>query len=99
MRDGIKKTLELLYQLAKRIVLRNRFPFFLQFMIFRFFCYKKGLVLFKKLRRQYGRDCTICICPYKGTGDVYLAAAFFKDSELDKEKNIFCVIGASNRKI
>ncbi len=99
MINGIKKSLQPSYQFVERIVSGTNFPTFLQFKIFRFFYYRTGLKIFKKLHRQYRQDCTICICPYKGTGDVYLASAFFKGSAFDTKKSVFCVIGASNKKI
>ena len=94
----LKKIANYLLRFSRKVIFDVRFPAFLQFPIFRFVYYRRGIAIYKKLRKQYG-DCTICVCPYKGTGDVYLAAAYFKDSENDKKENVFCVVGASNKKI
>lgn len=80
------------------VIMDFKFPTILQFAILYFIKYRKSLSLYKKLRKQCG-SAAICICPYKGTGDVYLAATYFKDSADDKEDSLFCVIGMSNEQI
>lgn len=61
---------------------------------------KRGEKLYFSLSRKYKENSiNMNICPYKGTGDVYLAAGFFNKSELKKSKYIFCVIGKSNEKV
>lgn len=59
---------------------------------------KLGEKLYFSFLKKFGDDVQINICPYKGTGDVYLAAGFFKEQE-KKENNVFCVIGKSNQNI
>lgn len=71
------------------LVLSFRFPTAIQFSAVYFARYRRGLSIYKKFRKQYGNG-AICICPYKGTGDVYLTAAYFKDSEDDKKESFLC---------
>lgn len=99
MRNIIRKTLQPSIQYLKKIFLSKSCPSFLQFAIFKFKYYRRGISILKSLHNRYGSNFVLNICPYKGTGDVYLAAAYFKDSKFDKEGNIFCVIGSSNKKI
>lgn len=62
-------------------------------------CYKKNLLAGEKLSLEK-RD--IFLCPYKGTGDVYLALSFLKNfyASFDaKQEPCVCVVGNSNKKI
>lgn len=58
-----------------------------------------GYKIYKNLLKKYGDSVAISICPYKGTGDVYLAAGLFSNSVLKHENNVFCVIGTSNEEV
>lgn len=59
---------------------------------------RKGFVIYRKYLKKYGPNVKLLICPYPGTGDVYLAAGFALNLELD-DNAVFIVIGYSNRKI
>lgn len=59
---------------------------------------KKGQELYQNYLQKYGDDVLVVLCPYPGTGDVYLAAAYMENYAKRNEINnyIFCVIGGSN---
>lgn len=60
---------------------------------------KTGEKLYFFFLKKYGDSVQVNICPYKGTGDVYLAAGFFKECQNEISNQIFCVIGKSNQNI
>ena len=39
----------------------------------------KGFRIYSKLLKQYGKDVQIFICPYSGTGDIYLIGTYWKE--------------------
>ena len=94
----IQEKLRQILLFSKKITYNIHFPAFFQFPIVKFVYFRHGISIYKKLHKKHANT-MICICPYKGTGDVYLEAAYFKNSADNKNENIFCVIGASNRKI
>jgi len=62
---------------------------------------KKGQDLFETINKTYRADIPIIVCPYAGTGDVYLAAAclggYIRKNNI--QDFVFVVIGAANVKI
>lgn len=46
---------------------------------------KRGYDIYNKYQRKYGKDTFIFVCPYQGTGDVYMAGGYFQEY-LRKEK-------------
>lgn len=62
---------------------------------------KKGENLYNHIKKQYGENIYTVICPYSGTGDVYLASGFLKEF-LNKNSisdYVLVVIGKSNYNI
>lgn len=61
----------------------------------------KGARIYSSLIQKYKDKSNIYIniCPYQGTGDVYLAAGYFNKSADKSEPHVFCVIGKSNYNI
>ncbi|MBR1912088.1 MAG: hypothetical protein IJ828_07000 [Treponema sp.] len=59
----------------------------------------KGFEIYSALLKKYAENTFVNICPYQGTGDVYLAAGYFNKSSFKSEPHVFCVIGKSNYKI
>lgn len=62
---------------------------------------KKGEKLYSKIKREYGEDTYLVLCPYPGTGDVYIAAINFKEYMMKNNiRNVtWVVIGAANKKV
>ena len=48
-----------------------------------------GLSLYNKLQSKYSTDTYIFLCPYVGTGDVYLASLYMENYALKIWKNFY----------
>lgn len=62
---------------------------------------KEGLVLYEKIRERYGRDSYVFLCPYPGTGDIYMACSFFGEycRQNGIDEYIFLVVGENCKKV
>lgn len=82
MKELIKRMLRFLWYRRgyREKILNIEFSTIFQFKAFCFVYYRRAIKRLRRLYAKYGENCTVCVCPYKGTGDVYLAAAYFKDS-------------------
>lgn len=61
----------------------------------------EGLSLHKKLKKKYGENCPIFICPYTGTGDIYLIGLLLGHF-LEKEQigdYVFVVVSSACKKV
>lgn len=79
--------------------LYNEFPCCLPLEVFNRIRIHNGFKIYASLLEKYGDSVSVSICPYKGTGDVYLAAGYFNKSALKTENYVFCVIGKSNEAV
>lgn len=58
---------------------------------------EKGIDIFEKIQRKYSDEHFMFLCPYPGTGDIYMACLYFR-AYCEKhgiEKYIFAVIGGN----
>lgn len=83
--------------LKKNILRLNRKPELLLFLLLSAY---RGELYYKKLKKEYG-DVPIYLCPYTGTGDIYLIGTFWE--EYIKRNNIndyvFVVISKACKKV
>ena len=69
--------------------------------VYRYLCSAlKGKIIYKKLKKEYN-DASIFLCPYTGTGDIYLIGTFWDEYVTTNNINnyVFCVISKACLKV
>lgn len=56
----------------------------------------KGYALYQKLCEKYSQDFLFCVCPYPGTGDIYMACSYLGEYLLKKQIKNFVLIVTKN---
>ena len=61
----------------------------------------RGFLIYKRLNRSHGKQCHYYICPFKGTGDIYLIGLLFNEVRKNHPsgKSIFTVVNTASIKI
>lgn len=62
---------------------------------------KEGLALYEKIKGRYADDFFVFLCPYPGTGDIYMAGSYFREYCVQNGIGdyIFLVQGENCRKV
>lgn len=57
---------------------------------------EQGYLIYKKIRKTYFDDSRVFLCPYPGTGDVYMACSFLKEY-VEKERIHHFILAVNGR--
>ena len=62
---------------------------------------KEGLMLYDRIKGRYTNDFFVFLCPYPGTGDIYMACSYFQKYcvQNDISKYIFLVVGENCKRV
>lgn len=62
---------------------------------------KKGEKIYSNIKKKFGEDSYLVLCPYPGTGDVYIASMYMEEymKKNHIQNIVWIIIGTSNKKV